>query len=88
VLLILWIFLGRSMLQALGTLGVLLMAALTATLVWLVASWGWLDVHNARSMTWIVLVSTAIILGIGMSWSIMRRQLTGQAAVDEIGDND
>jgi len=88
LLLILWIFLWRSMMQALGSLGVLLMAALTAALIWLVASWGWLDVHNARSMTWIVLVAVALILGIGMSWAIVRRQLTGQASVDELSDND
>ena len=87
VLLILWIFLWRSMIQAIGTLGLVLMAALTAALVWLFVSWGWLDVGNATTMTWVVLVALGLILGIGMSWAIVRRQLTGQASVDEIDDN-
>ncbi len=87
LLLILWIFLWRSMMQAVGMLGFLLMAALTAALVWLFASWGWLDVANTVSMTWVVLVALGIILGVGMSWAILRRELTGQASVDELEDN-
>ena len=87
VLLILWIFLWRSMMQAVGSLGLTLMVALTAALVWLFASWGWLDVANAGVMTWVVLVALGIILGIGMSWAIIRRELTGQASVDEIEDD-
>lgn len=88
VLLILWIFLWRSMIQAMGTLGLLLMLALSASLVWLFASWGWLDVRNTTTMTWVGLSAFGVILGLGMSWSIIRRQLTGQASVDEVSDND
>lgn len=87
LLLILWIFLWRSMMQAIGALGLVLMVALTAALVWLFVSWGWLDVGNTTTMTWVVLVALGLILGVGMSWAIIRRQLTGQASVDEIEDN-
>jgi hypothetical protein len=83
-LIVLWIFLWRSMMQAIGTLGLVLMAALTAAFVWLFVSWGWLDVSNATTMTWVVLIALGLILGIGMSWAIIRRELTGQASVDEI----
>jgi hypothetical protein len=86
-LLVLWIFLWRSMMQAIGMLGLVLMAALTAALVWLFVSWGWLDVKNATTMTWVALVSLGLILGVGMSWAIIRRELTGQASVDEIEDS-
>ncbi|MGH8249153.1 MAG: DUF6524 family protein [Steroidobacteraceae bacterium] len=87
VLLILWIFLWRSMMQAIGFLGLALMAVFTAALVWLFVSWGWLDVRNATTMTWVVLVALGLILGVGMSWAIVRQKLTGQASVDEIDDN-
>ena len=87
VLLILWIFLSRSMMQAIGILGLLLMTAFTAALVWLFVSWGWLDVSNATTMSWVVLVALGLILGVGMSWAIIRQKLTGQASVDEIDDN-
>ena len=79
-LLVLWIFLWRSMMQAIGTIGLALMAAFTAALVWLFVSWGWLDVGNSTTMTWVVLVSLGLILGVGMSWAIVRRELTGQAS--------
>ena len=87
VLLILWIFLSRSMMQAIGILGLGLMTAFTAALVWLFVSWGWLDVSNATTMAWVVLVALGLILGVGMSWAIIRQKLTGQASVDEIDDN-
>lgn len=84
LLLILWLFLWRSMMQAIGTIGLVLMAALSAAVVWMLASWGWLDVGNAAAMTWVVLVILGLILGIGMSWAIIRKEVTGQASVDEI----
>lgn len=86
LLLILWIFLWRTMMQAVGVLGLLLMAALFAAMVWMFVTWGWIDVGNATSMTWVALVILGLVLGIGMSWSIIRRELTGQASVDEIED--
>ena len=38
-------------------------------------------------MTWVVLIALGLILGVGMSWSIVRRELTGQASVDDVDDN-
>ena len=87
VLLILWIFLSRAMFQAIGILGLLLMTAFTAALVWLFVSWGWLDVGNATTMSWVVLVALGLILGVGMSWAIIQQKLTGQATVDEVDDS-
>jgi len=84
LLLILWIFLWRSMMQAVGKLGVVLMAALFAAVVWMFVGWGWIDPGNSTVMTWVALVVLGLILGIGMSWAIIRRDLTGQASVDEI----
>lgn len=84
LLLILWIFLWRSMMQAVGKLGLVLMAALFAAIVWMFVGWGWIDPGNATVMTWVSLGVLGLILGIGMSWAIIRRDLTGQASVDEI----
>jgi len=84
LLLILWIFLWRSMMQAIGKLGLVLMAAFFAAVIWMLVSWGWIDAGKASAMTWVSLVVLGLILGIGMSWAIIRRDLTGQASVDEI----
>ena len=84
VLLTGWVVFGRSTLRAIGMLGTLLAAAFVAVVVWLVASWGWLDPGNSTAITWIVLVALSVILAIGLSWSHLRRRLTGQADVDEV----
>jgi hypothetical protein len=87
LLLILWLFLWRSMMQAIGTIGLVLMAAFFGAVVWMLASWGWLDVGNTTAMTWVALVILGLILGIGMSWAIIRKEITGQASVDEIDES-
>ena len=83
-LLIAWVFFIRSTLAAIGTLGLVLMAAFFASVVWWVVSKGWLDVGDRRAMAWVVLVAVGLVLGVGMSWSHIRRRLSGQAAVDRV----
>ena len=84
LLLLGWIFFVRTTLSAIGTVGIVLMAALFASIVWWIVSKGWLDVGNRSTMAWIVLLVLGLMLGIGMSWSHIRRRLSGQAAVDRV----
>jgi hypothetical protein len=84
LLLLGWIFFVRTTLSAIGTVGIVLMAALFASIVWWIVSKGWLDVGNRSTMAWIVLLILGLMLGIGMSWSHIRRRLSGQAAVDRV----
>jgi Family of unknown function (DUF6524) len=84
LLLLGWIFFVRTTLSAIGTLGIVLMAALFASIVWWIVSKGWLDVGNRSVMAWIVLLILGLMLGVGMSWSHIRRRLSGQAAVDRV----
>ena len=84
LLLIGWGFFVRSTLAAMGALGVGLMVALFAAIVWWVISRGWLDVGNRSAMAWIVLLALGLVLGVGMSWSHIRRRLSGQASVDRV----
>ena len=84
LLLLGWIFFVRTTLSAIGTVGIVLMAALFASIVWWIVSKGWLDVGNRSTMAWVVLLILGLMLGIGMSWSHIRRRLSGQAAVDRV----
>ena len=84
LLLLGWIFFVRTTLSAIGTLGIVLMAALFSSIVWWIVSKGWLDVGNRSVMAWIVLLILGLMLGVGMSWSHIRRRLSGQAAVDRV----
>ncbi len=84
LLLIGWIFFVRTTLSSIGTLGLVLMAALFAAIVWWIVSKGWLDVSNRSAMAWVVLLILGLMLGVGMSWSHIRRRISGQASVDRV----
>ena len=83
-LLIGWVVYATATLRSLGVLGVLLLLALFAALVWFAVDRGWLALGGNHAIAWIVLVATGLILGIGMCWSSLRRALSGQADVDEV----
>jgi hypothetical protein len=82
-----WIVLLRATMRAIGIGGVVLIAAILAALVWLVVSWGWLDPHNTNAMAWVLLLMLSLVLAIGVSWSHLRRRLTGQTDVDEVDEH-
>ncbi|MBW4934069.1 DUF6524 family protein [Marinobacter sp. F4206] len=86
LLLIGWIIFLRATLLSLGWLGILLGSALLGCLVWLLVDIGWLSLQADGAMTWIVLALLSILLAIGISWSHIRRRLTGQVDVDDIED--
>jgi hypothetical protein len=70
--------------RSIGVAGALLWGALFAALVWTAVFYGWLSLEDTGAMTWVGLVVVAAILALGMSWSHLRRQMTGQADVDEV----
>jgi hypothetical protein len=83
LLLCVWVLYLRAALHALGRLGVVLAILVFAAFVWLLADWGWLEPERPRVLAWIALVALGLVLGIGLSWSIVRRRLTGQVDVEE-----
>ncbi len=79
-----WVFFVRSALLALGKIGLTLVVALFAAIVWWMAHNGWLQLSNRSTMAWVVLCILGLVLGIGMSWAHIQRRISGQAAVDEV----
>lgn len=84
VLLIGWIIYATATLRSLGLLGVALLLALFAALIWLANDSGWLHLNGGTALAWIAVIVTGLILGVGMCWSFVRRRLSGQADVDEV----
>lgn len=82
-LLIAWVVFLRATLRSIGAAGLVLAGTFIAALVWYAIDRDWLEITNARALVWIVLVGLALILAVGVSWSHVRRRLTGQADVDE-----
>ena len=73
----------RATLRSIGGLGILLVTAVVAALLWVLWDWGWLTLDNADLNLWIGIVAVSLVLGIGLSWSFVRRALSGQYDVDD-----
>ena len=88
ILLIGWVIYFRATFRSLGALGLTLSLALCASLVWLFSKWGWISPRSPRAIAYISLIIVAFILATGMSWSHVRRRLSGQVDVDDVDEKD
>ncbi|MGY9047375.1 hypothetical protein P775_00565 [Puniceibacterium antarcticum] len=74
----------RATLRSIGGFGMLLILALVAALLWVLYDYGLLDLSNRDVTLWIGLLALSLVLGIGLSWSILRRKLSGQVDMDDV----
>ena len=86
VLLIAWIVFLKATLDSLGLLGIALGGALFGCVIWWLIDIGLLHPNSTAAFTWIILLVLSLILAAGMSWSHIRRRLTGQ--VDVMDDHN
>ena len=84
LLLIGWTILLRATFRSLGPFGLLLAAAFLGVLLWMMVDWGWFHADSLTAVTYIVLIVLSGILAIGVSWSHIRRRITGQIDVDDV----
>ena len=73
-------------LRSIGGLGVLMIAAVFGAGLWVLYSWGFLNLQNHVLNTWLALLALSLILGLGLSWGILRQRLSGQTTVAETED--
>ncbi len=85
-LLIGWVIFLRATLRSLGVIGIALASALFGCLLWLVIDAGLVAADNVNAVLYIVLVIMSAILAIGMSWSHVRRRMSGQSDVDDVDE--
>ncbi|MEM9343650.1 MAG: DUF6524 family protein [Pseudomonadota bacterium] len=76
----------RATLRSIGPFGMALIAAIFGALIWVLIDWGILRLDNPGLNVWLGLLAGSLILGIGLSWSIVRRHLTGQTDVDDVDE--
>lgn len=88
VLAIGYIIFLRATFRSIGYVGILLVVALVAALLWVLNSWGVISFDNPTAMTWIGLLALSFVMGVGLSWSIIRRRLSGQLDVDDVEDTE
>lgn len=84
VLLISWAILIRATIGSLGMIGLLLAIAFFGLLTWLVIDVLGLNASSRGAITYIIELMIASVLSIGVSWSHIRRRISGQVDTDEV----
>ena len=84
VLLIGWVMFLRATWNSLGPIGTVLAAAFFGIIIWLFVEWGLFSLQDSTVIQWVIEIIVAAVLAVGMSWSHVRRRLSGQYDTDEI----
>jgi hypothetical protein len=84
LLMIGWVMYLRATWMSLGAIGTVLAAAFFAVLIWLLIEWGVLALDDTSVVVWVVEFVLSGVLAVGMSWSHIRRKVSGQYDTDEL----
>ncbi len=76
----------RATLRSIGTFGMILVAAVFAAMIWVLVDYGILTLQDSQANAWIGIALLSLVLGIGLSWSFVRRAISGQYDVDDADD--
>ena len=76
----------RATLRSIGIFGMVLILAIVGTLLWVMFDQDLISLDNPTVNTWIGIVTLSVVLATGLSWSIVRRRLTGQADMDDVDE--
>ncbi len=87
ILLIGWTIFIRATLRSLGPFGLFLALGFFGTLLWMVVYYQFIPANSERAITYIGLVVLCGVLTTGLSWSHIRRRITGQLDTDHVDDN-
>ncbi len=84
VLLIGWVMFLRATWNSLGPIGTVLAIAFFGIIIWLFIEWGFFSLEDSTVIQWVIEIIVAAVLAVGMSWSHVRRRISGQYDTDEI----
>jgi hypothetical protein len=84
VIVIGWVILIRATMGSLGFIGIILAAAFFGLAIWLILDVFGLSTDNIRVISYIIEIMLASVLSIGVSWSHVRRRISGQVDTDEV----
>ncbi|MGI3212531.1 DUF6524 family protein [Roseovarius tibetensis] len=86
ILLVGYIIYLRATLRSIGGIGMGLVLAIVAVLVWVLQDYGVISFDNPTLNVWLALFALSFVLGVGLSWSHVRRKLSGQADMDDVDE--
>jgi hypothetical protein len=86
VLLIGWVVYLRATLRSLGFIGLGLALAFFGLFVAMLIKWQWITLDSSKPLAYVVLILVSAILAVGMSWSHIRRRMSGQVDMDDLDE--
>lgn len=76
----------RATLRSIGAFGMGLVLALVSAILWVLYDFGLLALDNRNLNVWLGCFALSFVLGVGLSWSHVRRALSGQADMDDVDE--
>ena len=80
-----WVVVLQATRRSIGLTGAFLALALCGGLIWLLVEQHVVSPTGSAAIAHIALVAIGLVLGVGMSWSLLSRRLTGQVDTDQVG---
>jgi hypothetical protein len=74
----------RATVRSIGAFGMLLVLALVGAILWVLWDFNVIDLSDPGFATWVAIFALSVVLGVGLSWSIIRRKLSGQVDMDDV----
>ena len=74
----------RATMRSIGRFGMGLVLAIVAALLWVLYDYGLIDLADPELSAWIGISALSLVLGIGLSWSTVRRRISGQVDMDDV----
>ena len=76
----------RATLRSIGGFGMIVVLAIVGSGLWVLYDYGLLSVRETNHLVWLGLLALSLVLGIGLSWSHVRRRLSGQSDMDDVSE--
>ncbi|MFX0545544.1 DUF6524 family protein [Roseovarius sp. S1116L3] len=86
LLLVVYVVYLRATLRSIGGFGMTMVLAITAAGLWVLHDYGLLTLRDTSQIVWLALIALSLVLGIGLSWSHLRRRLSGQSDMDDVSE--
>ena len=84
LLMIGWVIFLRATFRSLGLIGLILAFAFFGLMLFMLIEWGWLSLDAPRMVSYVIEILIAVVLAVGMSWSHIRRRMSGQMDMDDV----
>jgi len=84
VVIIGWVIYLRATLRSLGVIGLGLAFTFFGLMLAMLFKWQWISLDASKMVAYIVLILVSVILAVGMSWSHLRRRMSGQMDMDDV----